>query len=83
MNVTTNWIPRNWGGKEILKIFPFTKGPSLNHEKQPQTIIPHPPNFTVGTLHSSFGLKKECKITRNSSKNVFNLGILFLHPKHI
>uniref|UniRef100_A0A4W5K0L6 Uncharacterized protein n=1 Tax=Hucho hucho TaxID=62062 RepID=A0A4W5K0L6_9TELE len=30
--------------------FPFTgtKGPSPNHEKQPQTIICHPPNFTVG-----------------------------------
>jgi hypothetical protein len=28
--------------------FPFTgnKGPSLNHEKQPQTIIPPPPNFS-------------------------------------
>ena len=33
--------------------FPFTgtKGPRLNHEKQPQTIIPPPPNFTVGTMH--------------------------------
>ena len=33
--------------------FPFTgtKGLSPNHEKQPQTIIPHPPNFTVGTMH--------------------------------
>ena len=31
--------------------FTGTKGPSLNHEKQPQTIIPHPPNFTVGTMH--------------------------------
>ena len=35
--------------------FPFTgiKGPSPNHEKQPQTIIHHPPNFTVGTMHLS------------------------------
>ena len=34
--------------------FPFTgtKGPSPNYEKQPQTIIPPPPNFTVGTMHS-------------------------------
>ena len=34
--------------------FPFTatKGPSLNHEQQPRTIIPPPPNFTVGTMHS-------------------------------
>ena len=33
--------------------FPFigTKGPSPNHEKQSQTIIPHPPNFTVSTMH--------------------------------
>ena len=29
-----------------------TKGPSPNHEKQPQTIIPLPPNFTVSTMHS-------------------------------
>jgi hypothetical protein len=30
--------------------FPFTgnKGPRPNHEKQPETIIPHPPNVTVG-----------------------------------
>ena len=33
--------------------FPFTgtKGPSPNHEKEPQTIIPPPPNFTAGTMH--------------------------------
>ena len=33
--------------------FPFTgtKGPSSNHDKQLQTIIPLPPNFTVGTMH--------------------------------
>ena len=34
--------------------FPFagTKGPSTNHEKQPQTIVlPSPPNVTVGTMH--------------------------------
>jgi hypothetical protein len=32
--------------------FPFTgtKGHSLNHEKQPHTIIP-PPNFTVDNMH--------------------------------
>ena len=38
----------------VALIFPFTgtKGPSPNHEKQPQTIIPPPPNFTVGTMHS-------------------------------
>ena len=34
--------------------FPFTqtKSPSLNHGKQPQSIIPPPPNFGVGTMHS-------------------------------
>jgi hypothetical protein len=33
--------------------FPFTgtKGTSLNHEKQPKTIIPLPPNFTVGNMY--------------------------------
>jgi hypothetical protein len=33
--------------------FPFTgtKRPSPNHEKQPQTMIYHPPNFTVGTMY--------------------------------
>ena len=33
--------------------FPFTgtKGPSSNHEKQPQTRIPPPPNFTDRTMH--------------------------------
>jgi hypothetical protein len=31
--------------------FTGTKRPSPNHEKQPETIIPHPPNFTVGTMH--------------------------------
>ena len=33
--------------------FPFTGSmlPSPNHEKQPQTNIPPPPNFTVGTMH--------------------------------
>ena len=32
--------------------FTGTKGPSPNHEKQPQTIISPPPNFTVGSMHS-------------------------------
>ena len=30
--------------------FTGTKGPSPNNEKQPQTIIPPPPNFAVGTM---------------------------------
>ena len=36
--------------------FPFTrtKGPSTNHEKQPQTISPPTPNITVGTMHSDW-----------------------------
>ena len=38
---------------EALRL-PFTgdKGPSPNPEKQPHTIIPPPPNFTVGTMQS-------------------------------
>ena len=38
----------------VALIFPFTgtKGPSPNQEKQPQTINPPLPNFTVGTMHS-------------------------------
>ena len=38
----------------VALTFPFTltKGRSSNHEKQPQTIIPPPPYFTVGTMHS-------------------------------
>ena len=37
----------------VALIFPYTgtKGPSPNHEKQSQAIIPPPPNFTVGTMH--------------------------------
>ena len=37
----------------VALIFPFTgtKWPSPNHEKQPQSIILLPPNFTVGTMH--------------------------------
>ena len=34
-------------------LFTGTKGPSTNPEKQPQIIIPPPPNFTLGTVHSS------------------------------
>uniref|UniRef100_A0A0E9T0A5 Uncharacterized protein n=1 Tax=Anguilla anguilla TaxID=7936 RepID=A0A0E9T0A5_ANGAN len=30
--------------------FTGTKGPSLNHEKQPQTIISPPLNFTIGSI---------------------------------
>jgi hypothetical protein len=58
--------------------FPFsgTKGPSQNHEKQPQTIIPPPPNFTVGTAFGQVALSwhqpkpdsSDCqKVTRDSS----------------
>ena len=38
----------------VALTFPFTgtKGPNPNREKQPQTIIPPPPNFTAGTMHS-------------------------------
>ena len=33
-------------------IFTGNKGPSPNHEKQSQTIIPPPPNFTVDNVYS-------------------------------
>ena len=38
----------------VVLRFPFTgtKGPSPNHERQHLTIIPPPPNFIVGTMHS-------------------------------
>ena len=50
-------LPQSWKGRMSLYAIalriPFTgtKGPSPNHEKQSQTIIPPPPNFTVGTMH--------------------------------
>jgi hypothetical protein len=37
---------------ELKCPFTETKGPSPNHDKQPQTIIPNPPNFRVVTMHS-------------------------------
>ena len=59
-------LPQSWKHRIIYNAFqccvvlrfPFTgtEGPSPNHEKQPQAIIPPPPNFTVGTMHSSVGL---------------------------
>ena len=41
--------------------FPFTgtMGPSPNHEKQPQTIIPSPPNFTVSTMVYIYTLESD------------------------
>ena len=50
-------LPQKWKHRIVWNVivccrFPFTgtKGPSPNHEKQPQT-IPPPPNVTVGTMH--------------------------------
>jgi len=38
---------------EALRVpFTGTKGPSPTPEKQPHTIIPPPPNFTLGTMQS-------------------------------
>jgi hypothetical protein len=51
-------LPQSWKHRIIYNVivalrFPFTgtKGPSPNHEKQPQTIIYPLSNFTVGTMH--------------------------------
>ena len=48
---------KHWSRMSLYAValrFPFTrtKGPSPNHEKQPQTIIPPEPNFTVCAMHS-------------------------------
>jgi hypothetical protein len=52
-------LPQSWNHRIVQNIivcyrFPFTEtiGPSWKHEKQPQSIIPPPPNFTVGIMHS-------------------------------
>ena len=45
-------------------LFTETKGPCPNHEKQPQTIIPPPPNFTVGALHWGRFLSSDCQIVK-------------------
>ena len=53
-------LPQSWKHRIVknvivccsVKRFPFTgtKRPSQNHEKQPEPIIPPPPNFTVDTM---------------------------------
>jgi hypothetical protein len=54
-------LPQSWKHRKSSRMslyaaalrFPFSanKGPSPNHEKQSQTIIPLPPNFTIETMH--------------------------------
>jgi hypothetical protein len=45
------WSRMSLFAVELRFSFTGSKGPSLNHEKQTQTIIPPPPNFAVGTIH--------------------------------
>ncbi|XP_051528965.1 uncharacterized protein LOC127426291 [Myxocyprinus asiaticus] len=42
----------SWYAEAFRVPFTGTKGPSPAPEKQPHTIIPSPPNFTVGTMQS-------------------------------
>jgi len=42
----------SWYAEAFRAPFTGTKGPSPAPEKQPHTIIPPPPNFTLGTMQS-------------------------------
>ena len=42
----------SWYAEALRVPFTGTKGPSPTPEKQPHTIIPPPPNFTLGTMQS-------------------------------
>ena len=42
----------SWYAEAFRVPFTGTKGPSPAPEKQPHTIIPPPPNFTLGTMQS-------------------------------
>ena len=42
----------SWYAESFIVPFIRTKGPSPAPEKQPRTIIPPPPNFTLGTMQS-------------------------------
>ena len=43
----------SWSAEALRVPFTGTKGPSPTPEKQPHTIIPPPPNFTLGTMQRS------------------------------
>jgi hypothetical protein len=49
--VATNLDQRIIQNVIVALRFPFNGSKGPNHEKQPHTIIPPPPNFTVGTMH--------------------------------
>jgi hypothetical protein len=64
----------HWSSMSLYHWFPFTgtKGSSPNHEKQPQTIIPPPPNFTVGIMCSPGILQtqiclSDCQMVKHDS----------------
>ena len=42
----------SWYAEAFIVLFTETKGLSPAPEKQPHTIIPPPPDFTLGTLQS-------------------------------
>uniref|UniRef100_A0A8C5R0U7 Uncharacterized protein n=1 Tax=Leptobrachium leishanense TaxID=445787 RepID=A0A8C5R0U7_9ANUR len=42
----------SWYAEAFRVPFTGTKGPSQDPEKQPHTIIPPPPSFTLGTMQS-------------------------------
>ena len=52
----------------VVLIFPFigTKGPSPNHEKQPQTIIPPPPTSVLGIRQTQISLL-DCQMVKRDS----------------
>ena len=50
---STEWSKMSLYAVALRFPFNWTKGPSLNHEKQPQAVIPPPPSFTVGTMYRS------------------------------
>ncbi|XP_051540168.1 uncharacterized protein LOC127432786 isoform X2 [Myxocyprinus asiaticus] len=49
----------SWYAEAFRVPFTGTKGPSPAPEKQPYTIIPPPPNFTVGTMQPSPAPEKQ------------------------
>ena len=51
----------SWYAEAFRVSFTGTKGPSPSPEKQPHTIIPPPPNFTLGTMKSDKNLLATAK----------------------
>ena len=65
-------LPQSWNYRMSLYVvalrFPFTgtKGPNPNHEKQPLTIIPPPPNFALCIRAGSIRLL-DCQMVKLDS----------------